>query len=105
MPNGCIIVLIKFDIANSAFYADLYMTQDHLMTKADDSDRLIQDVPSELGRGEDPKKITEYVRRLDRGLPAEDEFITICSWLGKTRLIRAMFEKIGPYISVDAAAL
>jgi Holliday junction resolvase len=69
------------------------------MTKADDSDRLIQEVLSELGWDDDPKKIAEYVRRLDRGLPAEDEFIAICSWLGKTHLIHKLDQQQAPAAS------
>lgn len=71
------------------------------MTKADDSDRLIQEVLSELGWDDDPKKIAEYVRRLDRGLPVEDEFIAICSWLGKTRLIHKLDQQQAPAASRD----
>ena len=57
---------------------------------ANDDDRLIQDVLAELGRNADPKQIAERVRRLERGLPAEDEFIAVCSWLGKSRLIHKL---------------
>lgn len=57
---------------------------------ANDDDRLIQEVLAELGRDADPIQIAEQVRRLDRGLPAEDEFTAVCSWLGKTRLIHKL---------------
>ena len=49
---------------------------------ANDDERLIQEVLAELGRDADPKAIAEQVKRLDLGLPAEDEFIAVCSWLG-----------------------
>lgn len=71
------------------------------MTKVDDSDRLIQEVLSELGWDDDPKKIAEYVRQLDRGLPVEDEFIAICSWLGKTSLIHKLDQHQAPAASRD----
>jgi Holliday junction resolvase len=77
------------------------MTQGIPMTKADDSDRLIQEVLSELGWDDDPKKIAEHVRRLDSGLPVEDEFIAICSWLGKTSLIHKLDQHQAPAASRD----
>lgn len=63
---------------------------------ADDDDRLIQEVLAELGRDADPIQIAQQVRRLDRGLPAEDEFIAVCSWLGKTRLIHKLDQHQAP---------
>jgi len=60
------------------------------MTETDDSDRLIQEVLSELGWDDDPKKVADKVKRLDQGLPAEDEFTAICSWLGKARLLHKL---------------
>lgn len=75
------------------------MTQGKPMTKADDSDRLIQEVLSELGWNDDPKLIAESVRQLDRGLPVEDEFIAICSWLGKTSLIHKLDQHQAPAAS------
>lgn len=63
---------------------------------ADDDDRLIQEVLAELCRDADPAQIAEQVRRLDRGLPAEDEFIAVCSWLGKTRLIHKLDQHQAP---------
>lgn len=77
------------------------MTQGAPMTKADDGDRLIQEVLSELGWDDDPKKIAEHVRRLDSGLPVEDEFIAICSWLGKTSLIHKLDQHQAPAASRD----
>ena len=77
------------------------MTQGTPMTKADDSDRLIQEVLSELGWDDDYKKIAEHVRRLDSGLPVEDEFIAICSWLGKTSLIHKLDQHQAPAASRD----
>ena len=60
------------------------------MTGADDIDRLIQEVLSHLGLDENPKKIADKVKQLDQGLPKEDEFIAICSWLGRTRLVHKL---------------
>ena len=63
---------------------------------ADDYDRLIQEVLAELGRDADPRQIAQQVRRLDLGLPAEDEFVAVCSWLGKTRLIHKLDQHQAP---------
>ncbi len=67
----------------------------------DDEDRLIQEVLAELGRDADPKVIADRVKRLDLGLPAEDEFIAVCSWLGKTRLIHKLDQHQAPSHSHD----
>ena len=75
--------------------------QARAVTKGDDSDRLIQEVLSELSWDDDPKKIAGHVRQLDRGLPAEDEFVAICSWLGKTRLIHKLDQHQAPAASRD----
>ena len=48
-----------------------------------DGARLIQDVLAELGWSADATDLAEGVRRLDVGLPAEDEFSVVCAWLGK----------------------
>ena len=71
------------------------------MTETDDSDRLIQEVLSELGWNDDPKKVADKVRRLDQGLPAEDEFTAICSWLGKARLVHKLDQHQAPTNSRD----
>lgn len=68
---------------------------------ANDEDRLIQEVLAELGRDADPKVIADRVKRLDLGLPAEDEFIAVCSWLGKTRLIHKLDQHQAPSHSRD----
>jgi len=66
-----------------------------------DCDRLIQEVLSELGWEADPKTIAERVRRLDVGLPAEDEFTAICSWLGKALLVHKLDQHQAPLTSRD----
>jgi len=66
---------------------------------ADDDARLIQEVLAALGRAADPTQIAEQVRRLDHGLPTEDEFTAVCSWLGKTRLIHKLDQHQVPILS------
>lgn len=67
----------------------------------DDRDRLIQEVLTELGWDEDPKKIASKVKQLDLGLPAEDEFTAVCSWLGKAQLVHKLDQLQAPLTSRD----
>ena len=67
----------------------------------DDGDRLIQNVLTELGWDAEPSKIAEKVRRLDLGLPAEDEFTAICIWLGKARIVHKLDQQQAPLASSD----
>ena len=55
-----------------------------------DLPRLIQDVLAELGYEGDPVEVAKRVRRLDIGLPAEDEFSVVCAWLGKCELLHKL---------------
>lgn len=50
------------------------------------SARLIHETIQQMGWNADPASLVERVKRLDLGLPAEDEFIYILSWLGKCSL-------------------
>lgn len=65
----------------------------------DDADRLIQEILSEVGWDEDPGSVARRIRRLDQGLPAEDEFTAICAWLGKTKLIHKLDQHQSPSAS------
>ena len=58
--------------------------------KPDDLERLIHDTLEELGWEADATEVAERVRRLDIGLPVEDEFAVLCSWLGKCDLIHKL---------------
>lgn len=71
------------------------------MSTAEDGDRLIHEALTELGWDADPKKIAETVRRLDLGLPAEDELTAICAWLGKARLVHKLDQHQTPVKSRD----
>ena len=67
--------------------------------KTDDGDRLIQEVLAELGWDEYPKRIVSKVKQLDLGLPAEDEFTAVCSWLGKAQLVHKLDQHQAPLTS------
>jgi len=66
-----------------------------------DAARLFQDAIAELGWDADPVAIAEQVRRLNIGLPAEDEFAVLCAWLGKCDLIHKLDQAQGPSSSRD----
>lgn len=71
------------------------------MNQAGDVARLIQQVLTELGCDAEPETVAGQVRRLDRGLPAEDEFTAICSWLGNARLVHKLDQQQAPLKSRD----
>ena len=52
----------------------------------DSSARLLYEAIQQMGWSADPALIADRVKKLDLGLPAEDEFIFILSWLGKCHL-------------------
>jgi Holliday junction resolvase len=64
-----------------------------------DLPRLIQDVLAELGYDADASAVADQVRRLDIGLPAEDEFSVLCAWLGKCRLLHKLDQHQVPIAS------
>lgn len=64
-----------------------------------DAARLIQDVLAELGWAADASAVAGRVRRLDIGLPVEDEFSVICAWLGKCQLLHKLDQQQVPVAS------
>ena len=52
----------------------------------DPSARLLHEAIQQMGWSAEPSSIVDRVKRLDLGLPTEDEFIFILSWLGKCLL-------------------
>lgn len=64
-----------------------------------DGARLIQNVLAELGWAADATDVANGVRRLDVGLPAEDEFSVVCAWLGKCTLIHKLDQQQVPVAS------
>lgn len=64
-----------------------------------DIERLIQDVLAELGFDADPAEVARRVRRLNYGLPAEDEFSVICAWLGRVSLLHKLDQQQTPIAS------
>lgn len=64
-----------------------------------DLPRLIQDALAELGYDADAAEVAERVRRLDVGLPAEDEFSVLCIWLAKCQLLHKLDQHQVPVAS------
>ena len=52
--------------------------------------RLIYDVMAELGLAGKAATVAEKIKRLELGLPVEDECILLLSWLGKCKLIHKL---------------
>src|SRR4051812_32678575 len=66
------------------------------MKSPEDAERLVQEALSQLGWDADPTLIAGRVQGLDRGLPQEDEFSIVCSWLGRCRLIHKLDQQQTP---------
>ena len=63
-----------------------------------DGARLIQDVLAELGWSADAVAVADQVRRLDIGLPVEDEFSVLCAWLGKCQILHKLDQQQVPVL-------
>ena len=69
------------------------------MTAPDDAARLIHEVLTQLGWDAEPDEVARRVRRLDYGLPAEDEFSVVCAWLGHCELVHKLDQQQAPIAS------
>lgn len=67
----------------------------------DSSARLLHEAVQQMGWSADPTSLIEKVKRLDLGLPAEDEFIFLLSWLGKCSLAHKLDQSQFPPKSKD----
>ncbi|MGH0214470.1 restriction endonuclease [Sinorhizobium meliloti] len=62
----------------------------------DDLARLIHEALEELAWKADAEQVAEIVRRLNVGLPAEDEFMVVSNWLGKCNMIHKLDQHLVP---------
>lgn len=62
---------------------------------------MITQACSLLGWGENPKEIVDKVNQLLRGLPKEDEFIAMSTWMGKCSLVHKLDQEQFPALSRD----
>lgn len=60
-----------------------------------DRSRVLHEALEQIGWS-DADAVVQRVQRLDIGLPAEDEFAVICSWLGKCSLIHKLDQQQTP---------
>lgn len=67
--------------------------------KPSDLERLIHESLEQLGWSADAASIADRVRRLNIGLPLEDEFSIICGWLGQCNLVHKLDQQQYPTIS------
>ncbi|MDO1580978.1 restriction endonuclease [Rhizobium oryzicola] len=63
---------------------------------------MIHQTLEAVGWNADVEKIVEQVKRLDIGLPAEDEFSVLCAWLGKCELLHKLEQHQMPRASKKA---
>lgn len=74
-------------------------TENEKKTMPVDGGRLIQNVLAELGWAADAAAVAKEVRRLEVGLPVEDEFSVVCAWLGKCELLHKLDQQQVPVAS------
>lgn len=66
---------------------------------SDDLPRLFQEALAILGKTANVSELVARVRRLDLGLPAEDEFAVLCTWLGRCELVHRLDQQQVPLSS------
>jgi len=69
---------------------------------SDDLARLLHETLETAGWNADAEELANKVKRLDVGLPMEDEFSVICAWLGQCELIHKLDQHQMPRSSSDA---
>ena len=63
---------------------------------------LIREALQNVGNDADPLALADRIKRLELGLPLEDEFIMLISWLGKCRLAHKLDQSQFPPASKSA---
>jgi hypothetical protein len=58
-------------------------------------------VLTQLGWEADPQRLAAHLQRLNQGLPREDEFSVVCSWLGKCEVIHKLDQQQMPNASKE----
>lgn len=61
--------------------------------------RLIHEALVQLGWEGDPQALADRVRRLNVGLPREEEFAVVCTWLGRCSLVHKLEQAQAPVTS------
>lgn len=67
-----------------------------MQTTPDDLARLFHEALEKLAWKGDAQELAKVVRRLNIGLPVEDEFMVVANWLGKCAMIHKLDQQIVP---------
>lgn len=62
----------------------------------DDIEHLVYEALSQIGWKTDAKRLASRLVRLHAGLPREDEFAVVCTWLGRCPLIHKLDQSQAP---------
>ncbi len=63
---------------------------------------LLHEALSQLGWShDDPERLARQLAQLNRGLPREDEFAVVCTWLGKCKLVHKLDQIQAPPLSSE----
>ena len=62
---------------------------------------LLHEALSQLGWSHDPQSLAQQLVQLNRGLPREDEFAVVCTWLGKCSLVHKLDQIQAPASSSE----
>jgi len=65
----------------------------------DDLEHLLHEAFVQLGWAADATKLARRLALLNKGLPSEDEFAVVCTWLGRCKLIHKLDQRQGPTAS------
>lgn len=65
-------------------------------THGNPSAHLVYEAIQRLGRDADAEQVADAVKRLELGLPAEDEFSVLLCWLGRCRLVHKLDQQQAP---------
>lgn len=63
---------------------------------------LLHEALTQLGWSHDPQRLAQQLAQLNRGLPREDEFAVVCTWLGRCKLVHKLDQVQAPAASADA---
>lgn len=66
-----------------------------------DITHLLHEALSQLGWSHDPERLAKQLAQLNRGLPREDEFAVVCTWLDRCKLVHKLDQVQAPATSND----
>jgi len=62
---------------------------------------LLYEALAQLGWAHDPQLLAKQLAQLNRGLPQEDEFAVVCTWLGRCKLVHKLDQTQAPTASTE----